>query len=141
MMKYLLILFIAFVTLANSQLILSTGQWTKHNTGLCTTPLIMNLTKNVGGYQTVSVQGYPYLTNITVNNDGTFQGLGCLYSGKRVTDYASVKGVIYNANAFVAIYAPSFGFPGVTYYYSLNFCDNSNIQQNVEGDISSEPQL
>ncbi|EFA76646.1 hypothetical protein PPL_09951 [Heterostelium album PN500] len=140
-MNKLIISFIVLVALFNTFTIakeLAAGQWTLHGSNKCSTPQTMNLVKKNGMISTISPEGFLYLTNVTVNNDGTFQGYGALYRNLHIYAYTNVKGTIYNPFAFIAVYSSSSGFTGDTYYYSLSTCnDSSDDESNIVDEYSA----
>ncbi|KAM9954110.1 hypothetical protein ACTFIR_009238 [Dictyostelium discoideum] len=127
-LSLLILVVVIFITSTQSQTI-QTGFWGRIQDNSC--PYLftnITITQDEYGYQAMKTSQRPVFANMTIESDNTFTATGYLFYVQPpygFSGYTSIKGIIYNPFSFQAIYAPSSGYNGGTYYYSFTSCQSS----------------
>ncbi|EFA83775.1 hypothetical protein PPL_02842 [Heterostelium album PN500] len=147
MLKYTILVLFVLVSVASSYLYVSQGQYVWQNQGQCSaSPTLVNVTVTKNVVNSFSANyGYPFLVNVTVNPDYTFNGLGALYYPGTWTlnGYTTVKGQIISQYNLLVVYNPSTtpSFGGATLNYLLVQCNSGSSksisEQQEEANLAS----
>ncbi|EFA83774.1 hypothetical protein PPL_02841 [Heterostelium album PN500] len=138
MYKYIVFAFLALISVSYSAPYIVPGTYVWQNQGQCLYPTQVTLTNTNGVVNSFSTAtGNPFLVNVTVNSDGTFNGQGALYNqpGWKFYAYTVVTGKIIDGYTLYINYLqrsyPYFG--GNTLYYIQTSCSmNERLSANID---------